>query len=224
MSPQLSRGSCEYCGRSLTRGGMTRHLRSCARRRDVIEAADAGMERTTSLLHLQVQDWMSGAYWLQLEVDGSARLRELDRYLRAIWLECCGHLSAFSTGGPVADDLPMTRKLASVFHAGAEVTHIYDFGTETALQLKLVDERQGTRTTARPIALMARNAPPSFVCEQCDAPASRVCLECASNGEPGLLCDRHARGHPHTDYGMAPLVNSPRTGICGYDGPAVPPY
>jgi len=30
---------------------------------------------------------------------GSATLTKLDDYLRAIWLECCGHLSKFTIGG-----------------------------------------------------------------------------------------------------------------------------
>ena len=37
------------------------------------------------------------------------------------------------------------------------------------------------------------------------------------------LCDAHAEEHEHDDMLMA-LVNSPRTGMCGYDGPAEPPY
>ncbi|MBK6433512.1 hypothetical protein [Candidatus Amarolinea dominans] len=37
------------------------------------------------------------------------------------------------------------------------------------------------------------------------------------------LCDEHAQEHEHEEMVMA-LVNSPRTGMCGYDGPAEPPY
>ena len=37
------------------------------------------------------------------------------------------------------------------------------------------------------------------------------------------FCDAHAEEHEHDDMLMA-LVNSPRTGMCGYDGPAEPPY
>ena len=40
----------------------------------------------------------------------------------------------------------------------------------------------------------------------------------------GTLCDRHAEGHPHVNYGsLVPMVNSSRTGMCGYVGPADPP-
>lgn len=41
----------------------------------------------------------------------------------------------------------------------------------------------------------------------------------------GFLCDHHAQDHPHDNYGdPMPLVNSPRVGMCGYEGPAEPPY
>jgi len=43
--------------------------------------------------------------------------------------------------------------------------------------------------------------------------------------EWGVLCDEHAKTHPHHDYGdPIELVNSPRIGMCGYTGPADPPY
>jgi hypothetical protein len=42
---------------------------------------------------------------------------------------------------------------------------------------------------------------------------------------PGLLCAQHAATHPHENYGEpVELVNSPHMGMCGYDGPAEPPY
>jgi hypothetical protein len=46
-----------------------------------------------------------------------------------------------------------------------------------------------------------------------------------ADGQPGTLCDAHAATHPHEDYGEPlALVNSPRSGMCGYEGPADPPY
>ncbi|MDS4020424.1 MAG: hypothetical protein RKR03_07930 [Candidatus Competibacter sp.] len=86
--------------------------------------------------------------------------------------------------------------------------------------------RQGKPTTTHPIALMARNLMPEAKCIQCDEPAAWLCTECLIEHEVwGTLCDKHAKTHPHDDYGEPiPLVNSPRLGLCGYDGPAKPPY
>jgi hypothetical protein len=42
-----------------------------------------------------------------------------------------------------------------------------------------------------------------------------------------MFCDAHTEEHAedldHEEM-MMPIVNSPRTGMCGYDGPAEPPY
>ncbi|MDS4070322.1 MAG: hypothetical protein RKO24_11955, partial [Candidatus Competibacter sp.] len=90
----------------------------------------------------------------------------------------------------------------------------------------VVGTRQGKPTTTHPIALMARNLMPEAKCIQCDEPAAWLCMECLIEHEVwGTLCDKHAKTHPHDDYGEPiPLVNSPRLGLCGYDGPAKPPY
>jgi hypothetical protein len=157
---------------------------------------------------------------------GTATLGDLDHYLRAIWLECCGHLSQFSIGGWRGDEIGKARRVERVFAPDVELTHIYDFGTSSETLIKYVDVRQGKPLTRHPIFLMARNAPPEFQCTQCEQPASWLCLECVYDlGQPGTLCDAHAQDHPHTDYGEPmPLVNSPRVGMCGYCGPAEPPY
>jgi hypothetical protein len=37
--------------------------------------------------------------------------------------------------------------------------------------------------------------------------------------------DKHAKTYPYKDDGEpVPMVNSPRVGMCGYVGPAEPPY
>ena len=92
--------------------------------------------------------------------------------------------------------------------------------------IKTVGVRKGKPLTAHPIYLMARNDPPEAHCIECGEPALWLCLECLyERNEPGTLCDQHAQDHPHDDYGEPmPLVNSPRVGMCGYCGPADPPY
>lgn len=219
-------GACAYCGREMTRTGMARHLGACDRRQEVIAAADQQPGQVIPLIHLQVRDAWRGDYWMDLEMNGSATLAKLDDYLRAIWLECCGHLSQFSVGGWRGQEIGMGRKAAEVFEPGVELTHIYDFGTESVSLIRAVDVRRGKPTTRHPLALMARNAAPGFTCQECGKPATHLCQECQyDEGQPGLLCEEHAEGHPHEDYGEPfPLVNSPRMGLCGYEGPAEPPY
>jgi len=211
-----------FCGREFTRGGLSRHLPACHERQAEIEKADSGPGRTETLVHLMVQDAYGGDYWLHLEMRGSATLKALDNYLRSIWLECCGHLSRFSVGGWGSKEISMGKKVENVLASGVELTHIYDFGTSSNTLIKGIRARKGKPLTENPIVLMARNNAPEFTCSECGEPAAWVCMEC-SEWEDVLLCQAHADEHEHDDY-LMPLVNSPRTGMCGYWGPAEPPY
>lgn len=221
-----TKGACSYCGREITRGGMAVHLRACEKRREAIAVADQQPGGGGPLVHLQIQDADSGQYWLHLEMDGSASLKRLDHYLRAIWLECCGHLSDFSTPGWHGRKVGMKRTAADVLEPGVELVHEYDFGTTSVTLVRSVEVRHGGSTTTKPIALMARNAEPIFPCQACGAPAAALCMECIyEHGKEGTLCERHAKAHRHRAYGEPiALVNSPRVGMCGYNGPAEPPY
>lgn len=230
-----TRGNCIYCGKEMTRGGLARHLASCAKRQEAIAVADQQPGRKQTLYHLQVQDAWSSTYWLHLEMRGNATLEDLDFYLREIWLECCGHLSAFEIGPvhytQIFDDgmsygieKPMKVQVQKLFAAGMQIPYEYDFGTTSELVIKVVGERQGKPTTKNPIVLMARNQFEPPPCTECGQPAQWVCAECAwEDDSSGLFCEVHAEDHEHEDMLMA-IVNSPRTGMCGYDGPAEPPY
>lgn len=221
-----SRGICLYCGAEFTKQGASKHLAACAGRRAIIEKAESSKAAAEPLLHLRVRGAYFKEFWLDIEMRGSATLGDLDSYLRAIWLECCGHLSQFSFGGWRGDELSMGIKAASVFQTDAELTHLYDFGTTSETLIKPVGARTGKPTTKHPIVLMARNLPPTVECMTCGEPAKWFCSECQiEHDETGFLCDTHEAEHPHDDYGgTAPLVNSPRVGMCGYSGPANPPY
>jgi hypothetical protein len=223
---ESTKGACGYCGRTVTRTGMARHLPACAKRREAVTAAGQKTGGNRTWIHLQVQDGWNGSYWLHLEMDAAATLEQLDRYLRAIWLECCGHLSQFSAGGWRGRVFPMRAKAGQVFRPGAELTHIYDFGTESVTRIKAIAERQGAALSKHPIVLLARNDPLEMRCMECRETAEWLCIECIYAHEAeGTLCQAHAETHPHHDYGEPlPIVNSPRVGLCGYTGPADPPY
>ena len=221
-----SRGKCTYCGAEIAKSGATKHLSACPKRQAIIEKAERKKLESDTLHHLRVQDAWRHEFWLDLEMRGSSTLRDLDTYLRGIWLECCGHLSRFSFGGWGVADIPKNRRIDEVFRRGVELTHIYDFGTSSETLIKARGTREGKPTTSRPIALMARNLIPEARCIECGQPAAWLCMECLIEEDLwGTLCDEHAQTHPHDNYGEPiRLVNSPRLGMCGYDGPAEPPY
>lgn len=221
-----SKGTCGYCGAEIAKGGVTKHLSACVKRQAIIEEAGRKKAPSEALYHLRVQDAWRGEFWLDLEMRGYSTLKDLDYYLRRIWLECCGHMSQFSVGGWRGEEIPKNRRIGEVFQREVELTHIYDFGTSSETLIKAVGVRKGKPTTPRPIALMARNLMPEAKCIECGQPAAWLCMECLIEEEKwGTLCDKHTPPHPHGNYGEPILlVNSPRLGMCGYDGPAEPPY
>jgi hypothetical protein len=221
-----SRGSCAYCGETITKRGVKKHLANCPKRQEILLAAEESSRPPEQLWHLRVQDAYDKDFWLDLEMKGSSSLQSLDNYLRAIWLECCGHLSEFTIGGWRGTMVGMTRKANKVFEPGLVLRHLYDFGSTSETDIRVTAVRDGKPTTRHPIALLARNLMAEAICQECDQPARWLCQECFYEDEkPGLLCDQHVEGHPHESYGEpTELVNSPRVGLCGYDGPAEPPY
>jgi hypothetical protein len=165
-------------------------------------------------------------------MDAAKKLADLDQFLRDIWLECCGHLSRFTIEGqgysiyPMEDfderDLAVT--LDKVLKPGLEFQHEYDYGTTTELTLKVIGERQGAALEKRWLNILARNNSPEYLCGYChQKPATLICSYCSWGSAEALVCEDCKGKHScyieeGDDYMFLPLVNSPRTGMCGYSG------
>jgi len=231
MAKKQSNGKCSYCEQSFAKGGMTKHLASCKVRQTAMgeplgEGVGKGEPRTTTIYHLQIEGAERPAYWLHIEIPGDAELDLLDGFLRAIWLECCGHLSMFQIAGQVYqsdpeaawefDENTMETQIDKALEPGMTFRHEYDFGTTTYLTLKVVGVREG-QAVGETVQLMARNEPPELVCDQCGKPATEICPQCVWDGE-GLLCKACAKKHECGPDFLLPVVNSPRAGECGYTG------
>ncbi len=100
MPRRTSKGICNLCGGDFTKTTITRHLKSCSKMTDVTQAASSG-RRTGPVkgFHLLVEGRYAPEYWMHLRVPAGMKLKKLDDFLRATWLECCGHLSAFRIDG-----------------------------------------------------------------------------------------------------------------------------
>ena len=231
---KATRGNCLYCGKEYTRGGMSRHLASCSERKAALAQAAKGHGRSGQIYHLQVQDAWGGDFWLQLEMPGWEKLENLDAYLRAIWLECCGHLSGFTIGEVFytqvfedgmgwREERSMDVPVAELFTPGTSIPYEYDFGTTSELMIKVVREREG-QWQGKPIKLMARNKLMAIACGNCGQTAEFLCAECMWDQEWWMFCENCLSEHEHGEEMALPIVNSPRMGMCGYTGPAEPPY
>jgi hypothetical protein len=215
----MSKGRCFYCERIYSKAGIIRHLSSCEKR-NAIAGANRGTK--ASFYHTTAQG--SPEYWMHLRVLQEAKLYELDRFLRDVWVECCGHLSAFIIEGRYyssypdseLDDSGMDEALSDVTTVGAEFSYEYDFGTTTTLLLKVVCEMEEV-PKGDSIQIMARNEAPLYACSVCGAEAALICTQCIYEYE-ALYCATCAQNHECGEEMLLPIVNSPRVGVCGYTG------
>jgi predicted RNA-binding Zn-ribbon protein involved in translation (DUF1610 family) len=217
MTKQALPGTCRLCGDAFDKTAMTKHIQSCRAKQD-------SGKKTLPLLHLVAEGIDVPGYWIHLHVDASAKLKDLDQFLRDIWVECCGHMSAFTVGKQRYSVQPMGEfrekgmgaKVADLLRPKMKCGYEYDFGTTTELTVQVISEWDGPLAT-RPVQLVARNSPPEFPCESCGESATQVCAECLWDNA-GFVCDKCAPDHECGDEMLLPVVNSPRMGQCGYDG------
>ena len=215
-------GKCGFCGKDFDKSAMAGHLTACEKRNDLTKRDSAKKIKTYLIM---AEGRYSPEYWIFIEADSAAKLKHLDDFLRKIWLECCGHLSAFEINrmryNVISDEelqgKTMNISLDKVLKAGSVFYHEYDFGSTTYLSLKVIYEQPGV-SIGKKIKLLARNNPPESLCAVCGQPAEQICTECFWSDKEALFCNKCAESH-QCDSGMfLPVVNSPRVGVCGYTG------
>ena len=209
-----SDGKCNYCNGTFSGSAMSKHLQSCPERKKKI-----GQDKGNGKVYLIKASCKP--FWVYFEADSSSTLKDIDSFLRDLWLECCGHMSGFKiltdfySSHPEEDDKSMNIRLDKALSVGLKFIHEYDFGTTTTLLLTVVSERNGK---AGRINAIARNNLPDFKCK-CGKQPKEVCSQCVFEiGEEAVLCSHCAKKHECGEDMMLPFVNSPRTGMCGYTG------
>lgn len=212
MASPKTRGRCARCGKDFANAGMGKHLASC------LGAGPA--------LHVAV-DAGPGTWWMHIALSPTATLRDLDQFLRATWLDCCGHMSAFEVGGTRFEshlgdaDLywgrskprSMAAKAGAVMRGGMTFSHEYDFGSTTALRGRVFG---GIEAGRGKVTLLARNEPISWPCAGCGGAATRVCQYCYAMACG--TCDAPCDCVDSFEDEALPVVNSPRMGVCAYTG------
>ena len=197
-----SPGTCYICNQTFPGNRIRRHLPQC------IEAR-FGLKRSPDLrrrdrrrtaqktAHLSVRA-REQPHWMELAVRCDVTLHELDRFLRGVWLECCGHVSHFEIGDQVYSVLvpmpgerwrfdPMDerearwRNMAKSVNAAipplARFEYEHDYGSPTELTLEhraVYGELVQAVSPSQPwhggkIVILARNNP------------LRACLRCGGS-------------------------------------------
>ena len=218
----LKSGKCNYCDKIVNKSGIKKHIASCKEKKSTQQGVPS--HEKTKYFHLMVDGKYSPEYWLYLDVKSTTKLKALDDFLRQIWLECCGHLSAFRIRDQTYSSYPdksfgdrsMNYKLQDLMGEGMTFGYEYDFGTSNELNLKVTSESEG-KSRRKAIEVMARNTAPDVRCSACGKIATQVCAQCIWENK-GWLCDKCGEVHKCGEEMLLPVVNSPRVGMCGYTG------
>lgn len=201
----MVKGNCYICGVELGKTAMKNHILKVH-----------GGDGTQECRLLKIEGAFNKDYWLFIDVPIEKSLYDVDSFLRRIWLECCDHLSAFcSPERSVYRKFDMNRKLKT-FSIGDKVIHEYDFGSTTKTLMTVMGniKRQPYKEVVR---LLARNVAPIFRCNKCDATAEYLCMEYIYNSDNPFMCGACVECLDYEDM-LLPVTNSPRMGVCGYEG------
>jgi hypothetical protein len=118
-------------------------------------------------------------------------------------------------------EVPMSQQTSKVFHGDLKLDYEYDFGSTTRLLLTVMEEYPVKAD--KKIVLLSRNEPMEWLCDVCQKePATAIC-NVHSYDEDCLFCEKCAKKHAKkckdfADYAALPVVNSPRMGVCCYEG------
>lgn len=179
-------------------------------------------------------------YWMYVRVGRKASLDDLDTLIRDTWVECCQHVSAFTSGTVTYDSTgpdeayagdrkskSMSANALRVISREGSLGYEYDFGTPTSLAVKMVCSCPSDGLGEDDVEVVARNADIQHDCGACGAKgkATEICTSCMWMDKECLLCKKCAEKHEHgegqeavDETSFLPVVNSPRMGMCGYTG------
>ena len=155
MDGPISLGTCALCENMVNDITASGHLIECIAQQNLPAPSGTDPPGYDQSLNLSVHDG-NGLYWMELAVRANTTLRQLDDFLRGMWLECCGHLSEFTILGtrysnlapnpddpnPAAiradywmedDEEHMDVAVANVMPVDALVSYEYDYGSTTEL-------------------------------------------------------------------------------------------
>lgn len=214
-----TKGKCPKCEKMYGIAQAGAHLLECALQSSTpSESMNEGY-----LLRISCPGQPS-TYWIFATIPLNASLALLDAFLRGIWLECCGHLSEFTIGGrrymshteSGRPSQSMKNQIGQLLSPGSTCEYVYDFGSSTDLEIQVMAKVDACQQ--KKITLLMQNELPAHSCESCKKTASIICSQCGDT-----TCRFCSKRHgcvvnEGDDYMLMTLVNSPRTGVCGYEG------
>ena len=193
-----TQSQCLGCRKTLNTKAARNHLKTCIEKAEIppgrtpkpmfLVSATAGFNDTNTV------------YALYTLMPNNATLRDIDELLRETWLECCGHLSSFDSGGTrfVSDgfntglfgyqDPSFDHRAAQAIPPDSEAEYQYDMGSTTCLTVRVQPAPEQARAWLAqhdidPGSPVLQNLMPEL-CDRCGQEASHfrpeevLCTSC----------------------------------------------
>lgn len=221
MTAIKSEGKCVFCDKTFTKGGINRHLHKHLEEKDTQNTTGRSF-----LLKVEADPrWGAAPYFLSLWVDGETPMEKLDNFLREIWLECCGHMSAFVNPararrhgemfgmmdayellgqGRVKEYEKAMEELKGEVPLSRKAKKVfhkdlklqYQYDFGSTTELQITALHEYPIKAYDKIVLLSRNEPLALMCEKCGKhPGVVLCSVCFSYKDEGLFCSTCAKKH-----------------------------
>lgn len=155
-----TQGKCLNCGEVCKPTKASTHLLKCA-----LLSPTSSQPTEKGFLVRVFGAGQPNLYWMYIAIPKDVSLGQLDRFLRDIWLECCGHLSEFTIGNrrymshteSGRPSQSMKNKMDQILSPGMTLEYVYDMGSSTELELEVIDKLSSC--SQKEISLLMRNDP-----------------------------------------------------------------
>ena len=125
-------GTCPVCNSCFSKTKMKAHPELCKQK----QATSSDKQKPTQkVFQILVEGGFLHEYRIYFKVPANIKLKRIDTFLRKTWVECCGHLSAFTikkkTYNSIPDeyggDLSMDYRLDELMGRSRIFKYEYDF-------------------------------------------------------------------------------------------------
>lgn len=214
-------GKCLFCDKEYAKAGINRHLN-----KHLEDKARENKPGLSFLVKVEADPkWGSSPYFLSLWIDGTTKMQAVDQFLRDIWLECCGHMSAFTNpairykrGGAYFDywdaqellEKGEVKEYENMMEQGrGEIPLSRKAKDALAKDLKLEYEYDFGSTSALllsvlaeypvqaddEIVLLSRNEPLEIYCDACGKESATMMCTVHDWEEDDMFCAKCAKKH-----------------------------
>ena len=154
-------------------------------------------------------------YFMYTFIEETTKLSNIDKFLRNKWCECCNHKSEFKY---MLSNIPK-KTLINNFDIGDLIVYTYDFGSTTTIFIKILKKikSKNTNNTKNNIKPYVDIDPVLYNDEHIINCTTENCINKAIyyiNYQP--LCFNCTEENEDNESKLL-IVNSPRTGECGYE-------